>query len=59
MLLLMTKCTFLILPQGPQQQRLPGGGQGYGDAKAMQRAAAAEEAEEEDALLSEVTALKT
>lgn len=38
---------------------MPQGGQGYGDAKAMQRAAAAEEAEEEDALLSEVTALKT
>jgi hypothetical protein len=38
---------------------MPPGSQGYGDAKAMQRAAAAEEAEEEDALLSEVTSLKT
>jgi hypothetical protein len=44
--------------QGPQQQRMAPGGQGYGDAKAMQQRAAAE-AEEEDALLSEVTSLKT
>lgn len=38
---------------------MPQASQGYGDAKALQRAAAAEEKEEEDALLSEVTSLKT
>lgn len=38
---------------------MPPGSQGYADAKALQRSVAAEEAEEEDALLSEVTSLKT
>lgn len=53
-----TNCAFAV--QGPPRG-MPAGSQAYGaaDAKAFQRAAAAEEAQEEDALLSEVTSLKT
>lgn len=53
-----TICALAV--QGPPRG-VPAGSQAYGaaDAKAFQRAAAAEEAQEEDALLSEVTSLKT